>query len=192
MCTLSRLTYSLEVKLNIFLKAFEFERRIEDPELQVDALLETYSAKKKTRNRAIIGRLIDTLTFMGQLGIPFRGHGVNGRLEPVSDVNNIDISTGNFRAILQLHSMGNSELATHLKEFPSNATYLIPDIQIKLITQSGEEILSSVSSEVKHASCFVVIADDTTDKSMTGQLNIVVRYLKGDTLTERCISVINQ
>ena len=33
MSILSRLTYSLEVKLNIFLQAFECERRIEDPEL---------------------------------------------------------------------------------------------------------------------------------------------------------------
>ena len=52
MSLLSRLTYSLEVKLNIFLQAFELERRIEGPELQVDALLETSSAKMKTRNRA--------------------------------------------------------------------------------------------------------------------------------------------
>ena len=45
MSILSRLTYFFEVKLNIFLQAFEFERRIEDPELQVDALIEASSAK---------------------------------------------------------------------------------------------------------------------------------------------------
>ena len=53
MSILSRLTYSLEVKLNIFLQAFEFKRHIKDPELQDDALLETFSAKMKTRNRAV-------------------------------------------------------------------------------------------------------------------------------------------
>ena len=74
MSILSRITCSLKVKLNIFLQTFEFERRIEDPELQVDALLETSSAKIKTQNRAVIERLIDILKFMGQLGIPFRGH----------------------------------------------------------------------------------------------------------------------
>ena len=146
----------------------------------------------KTRNRAVIGHLIDTLKFMGQLGIPFRGHRDSGRLEPVSDIKDIDTSTGNFRAILQLHSMGNSEIAAHLKESPSNATYLSPDIQNELITLIGEEILSSISSEVKDASCFAVIADETTDKSIKSQLSIVVRYLKGDTLTERCIGMINQ
>ena len=51
MTTLSRLTFSLEVKGNIFLQAFKFERRIEVPELQVDTLLETSSAKMETRNR---------------------------------------------------------------------------------------------------------------------------------------------
>ena len=124
MSTLSLLTYSLEVNLNIFLQSFVFERRIEDPELQVDALLETSSAKMKTRNRAAIGHLIDTLNFMGQLGIPFRGLRDSDRLEPVSDIKDIDTSTGNFRAILQLYSMGNFELAVHLKESPSNATCL--------------------------------------------------------------------
>ena len=106
------------------LDAHEFVQQ----ELQVYALLETSSAKMKTRNGAGVGHLIDTLKFMGQLGIPFRGHRDIGRLEPVSNIKNIDTSTGNFRAILPLHSMGNSELAGHLKESPSNAKYLSPDI----------------------------------------------------------------
>ena len=56
----------------------------------------------------------------------------------------------------------------------------------------GEEILSSISSEIKDAFCFAVIEDETTDKSIKSQLSIVVRYLKGDALTERCIGMINQ
>ena len=84
--------------------------------------------------------------------------------------------------------MGNSEIAAHLKESPSNATYLSPDIQKELITQIGEEILSSISAEVKNAIYFAVIADETTDLSIKSQLSIVVKYLKGDTLTERCIN----
>ena len=75
---------------------FEFEHRIEAQELQVDVLLETSSAKMKTRNRAAIGHLIDTLKFMGQLGIPFRGQWDSGRLKLVSDIKDIDTSTGNF------------------------------------------------------------------------------------------------
>ena len=122
MSILSRLTYSLEVELNVFLQAFEFERRIEDLEFQVYALLEMYPAKMKTRNRAAIGHLIDTLKLMGPLGIPFRGHRDSDRLDPVSDIMDINTSTGNFRAILQLHSMRNCKLAVHLKESPSNAT----------------------------------------------------------------------
>ena len=118
---------------------------------------------------------------MRQFDIPFRGHQDGGRLEPVSDIKNIDTSTGNFRAISQLQSMGNSELDTYLKEPPSNATYLSPDIQNKLITLIDEKILSSISPEIKDASCFAVIADETTDKSIKNQLSIVVRYLKGDT-----------
>ena len=58
--------YFLEVKVNIFFRAFEFKLRIEDLELQVDALLETSSANMKTQNHAATGHLIDTLKFMGQ------------------------------------------------------------------------------------------------------------------------------
>ena len=89
MSILSRLTYSLEVKLNIFLPSFTFEGCIEAPELQIDALLETSSAKMKTQNRAVIGHLIGTQNFMGKLGIPLRGHRDSGRLEPISDIKNI-------------------------------------------------------------------------------------------------------
>ena len=67
-----------------------------DPELQVDALLETSSAKIKTRNHAAI-------KLMGQLGILFREHPDSGRLEPVSDIKDINTSIGNFQALLQLH-----------------------------------------------------------------------------------------
>ena len=42
----------------------------------------------------------------------------------------IDASAGNFRAILQLHSMDNPELAARLKESPSNVTYLSPNIEM--------------------------------------------------------------
>ena len=78
------------------------------------------------RNRAAVGHLINTLTFMGQLGILYRGHRDNGRLEPVSDIKDINTSTGNFRAILglQLHATGNPELATHLKESASSLLML--------------------------------------------------------------------
>ena len=88
--------------------------------------------------------------------------------------------------------MGNFEPAAHLKESPSNATYLSPNIQNELITLIVEEILSSISSEVKDVSCFAVIAGKTTDKSIKSQLSIVVRYLKGKTLMKQCINVINQ
>ena len=87
----------------------------------------------KTRIRTAIGYLIDTLKLMGLLG-----HRDSGCL-----------LTENFRAMLHLHSMVNCELARHLKESPSNVTYLSPDIQNELITVIGEEILSSISSEVK-------------------------------------------
>ena len=209
---LSRFTYSLEVKRKIFLQAFESERCVEDSELQVAALPETFSAKMKTRNRAPIGHLIDTLKFLGQLGISFRGHrdsgrlepvsdikGINtstgnflGRLGPVSDIKGINTSTGNFRAILQLHLMENSKLVAHLEESSFNATNLSLDIQNQLITLTGEGILSTISFEVKNAFCFVGIANETTDKSIKRQLSVVVRYFKDNILTERCIGMINQ
>ena len=168
------------LNLAMFLQAFEFERRIQNPNLQVDSMLKTSFAKQKAFNRAAIGHVIHTLKFIGELGIPFRGHRDSGQVEPVTEIKDIDTSTGNFRAISQLHAMGNPDLARFLKESTSNATCLSPDIQNELIAIIGEEILSTISSEVKEAPCFAVIADETTDKSTKSQLSIVVRYLKGD------------
>ena len=65
MSVLSRLTYYLEVKPNTVLQAFALERRIENPEFQVDASLEKSSAKMKSRNRAAIKDLTDNLRSTG-------------------------------------------------------------------------------------------------------------------------------
>ena len=136
--------------------------------------------------------MIDSLKFIGQLGTRFGGHRDSGRFKSVSDIKDVNRSTKTFRAISQLHFMQYIELAAHLTESPFNATYLSPDIQNKLITLIGEKILSSIFSEVKDVSCIAVIADETTDKSIKSPLSIVVKYLNGDTLTERCIGMINQ
>ena len=77
--------------------------------------------------------MIGTLEIMVQLGIPFRGHRDSGRLESVRDIKDMDTLTGNFRAFLQFHFIGNSELAAHLKESPSNSTHLSPGIQNELL-----------------------------------------------------------
>ena len=60
-----------------------------------------------------------------------------------------------------------------------NATYLSPDIQNELITLIGEFYQVFFLKLKKDASCFAVIADKTTDKSIKSQS--VVKYLKGDT-----------
>ena len=65
MSKLTQLVYSLKVKLNLFLQVLEIKRPMQDPKLQVDALIETSFAKIKTRNRVAIRHLIDTLKFIG-------------------------------------------------------------------------------------------------------------------------------
>ena len=61
----TRLVHSLEVKLNVFLQVLEFERSMQELELQVNVLIETSPAKIKTRKRVAIGSLINTLKFIG-------------------------------------------------------------------------------------------------------------------------------
>ena len=65
MSKLTQLVYSLVVKLNLFLQVLETKRPMQDPKLQVDSLIETSSAKIKTRNCVAIRHLIDTLKFIG-------------------------------------------------------------------------------------------------------------------------------
>ena len=75
--------YFLEL---IFLQAYDFESRAEDPNLQVDALLKAFFAKTKARNRGTVEYLTDTLKLMGQLGVPFRRHRDSGRIKLASDI----------------------------------------------------------------------------------------------------------
>ena len=101
----------------------------------------------------------------------YRGHWDSSRLEPVSDIKDINTSTGNFPAVTQLHFMGNSKFAVNLKESPSNASHLSLDIENDLITLIGKKNLTRILCEVKDASCFAVIANETTDKSIISQLS---------------------
>ena len=55
------------------------------------------------------------------------------------------------------------------------------------MTLIGEENLPSISSQVKDAFRLAILADETTDKSIKSQLNVVVRYSKVDTLTNNVL-----
>ena len=50
----SWLQYFSKIKQNIFLDAFEFERRIKDPESQLHAFLEACSAMMKARSHTVV------------------------------------------------------------------------------------------------------------------------------------------
>ena len=129
---------------------------------------------------------------MGQLGIPFRGHMDSGRFEPVSDIKDINTPQKIFEPYYSVILRETPNLPRTSENLLLMLKYLSPDIQNELITLIVEDILSSIFAEVKNASCFAVIADESTNKLIKSQLSIVVKYLKGDILIERCIGMINQ
>ena len=151
--------------------------------MHVDSLHQTAAAKQKTENRAFIGHLINTLVFVGRLGIPYRGHRYNGWLAQLpNSIKDIDISKGKFPAILQLHSMGNKAPATFWENSTSNPSYHNQEMQNQLISLIGSEILSVISSEIRAAPGFAVIAAETSDLFGQSQLCIAIRNLSGNTL----------
>lgn len=91
---------------------------------------------------------------------------------------NDDQSTnlGNFRAILNYRSEGDDCLKNHLEQQGRNK-YITPQVQNEIISACEDIILKEIVREVNSSRCFTVLADETTDISVTEQLSLCVRYV---------------
>lgn len=88
-----------------------------------------------------------------------------------------DISNmGNFRSILLYRCKGDEYLTNILKSEGRNK-YITPQIQNEIISSCGNLILQTIVKKVNNSQCFSVLADETTDISVTEQLALCVRYI---------------
>ena len=68
---------------------------------------------------------------------------------------------------------------------PNNALYISHQIQNELIQTCADVLKEQIICEVRRASVFSVLADETADISGTEQLSVGVRYLRCDEGTKQ-------
>ncbi len=81
-------------------------------------------------------------------------------------------------------------LANHLSTASKTATYISKTTQNELIEICGDLIREQIITEVKCATFFTVIGDETTDVSNIEQFTFCLRYVFEDKVQERFISFI--
>jgi len=86
---------------------------------------------------------------------------------------------GNFRSILLYRSNGDEHLNSILQT-PGRNKYITPQIQNEIISSCENLILQTIVKKVNDSQCFSVLADETTDISVTEQLALCVRYMNNE------------
>ncbi|KAF0687421.1 52 kDa repressor of the inhibitor of the protein kinase-like, partial [Aphis craccivora] len=124
---------------------------------------------KENRKRLI--PIIECIILCGRQEIALRGHRDAGNIF-THDTSN----QGNFRSILLYRSNGDEHLNSILQT-PGRNKYITPQIQNEIISSCGNLILQTIVKKVNDSQCFSVLADETTDISVTEQLALCVRYI---------------
>ena len=121
-------------------------------------------------NRRFLNSIAKVAILCAQQNISLRGH----------DEGPNSLNKGNFREILDLLASENSQLLHRMQNSPKNAKYVSSDTQNDLLQAASAVLLQQITTEVKKANAFAVIADETRDLSYIEQLSICVRYVNAD------------
>lgn len=141
-----------------------FEKIMDRRELSVHESLNTVYHKEVEENRLKLRSIVSTILFCGRHDLPLRGKIDEGSV---------------FKDLLHFRvDSGDEILKNHLESGAKNSLYISHQIQNELIEICSDVLKSKIIEEVKHASAFSVLADETADISGTEQLSIGVRYLR--------------
>ena len=84
---------------------------------------------------------------------------------------------GNFEFFIKWLAKYDESLSEHLSTAAKNARYLSPQIQNKMINCLGESIRNALVTDIRKSKFISVMADVSSDVSMTEQLAVCIRYL---------------
>ena len=83
------------------LKSMDFLHSYENPDANIDILLDQNLRDQTKYNRSVLEKIIRAIIFAGKCGLALRGRRDDGELLCPDDFNDIDVFSGNFRALLQ-------------------------------------------------------------------------------------------
>ncbi|XP_011351324.2 zinc finger MYM-type protein 1-like [Ooceraea biroi] len=143
-----------------------FEKIMDRQQLSVHEALDSAYHKEVEENRVKLRSIISTILFCGQHDLPLRGKSDEGSV---------------FTDLLHFRIESRDKiLKNHLESGAKNSLYISHQIQNDFIQTCSDVLKGKIIEEVKHASVFSVLADETADISGTEQLSIGVRYLRCD------------
>ncbi|RVE46777.1 hypothetical protein evm_008561 [Chilo suppressalis] len=128
----------------------------------VQVALQTGHAKLIDENRNTLQPIVNTIIFCGTHDLPLRGK---------------ENDEGVFRDLLKLKiDSGDEVLRKHLEKGHKNAQYTSPRIQNEILNICGLLIREKLVDDVKAASAYSILADETADIAGKEQLSIGLRY----------------
>ena len=137
--------------------------------------------------------MVDTVIVCGRQELAFRGHRDDGPLDLSEERS--ESQTGkesNFKALLRYRAIGDEQLRESITNAPKNRLLTSWRVQNELIVTCGLAIQQDIVAKVREAGVFSVIADETTDKGVRGQLAINLRYADGKgNVREDMVSLLN-
>lgn len=157
----------------------------DNPELAIDHRLNSERSQLSIKNRLILKSIAETVIFLGRQGLSFRGH----RDDSPALAENPCSNHGNFLALLQFRvQSGDCVLEEHLKTAAKNAIYTSKTTQNEFISICGNLIQRKILKKIQEVGFFSVIADEATDIANEEQLSISIRFLDGETPSERFLA----
>ena len=103
---------------------------------------------------------------LAKRGIAFRGNWDSAAMK----------ENGNFEFFIKWLAKYDESLSEHLSTAAKNARYLSPQIQNEMINCLGESIRNALVTDIRKSKFISVMADESSDVSMTEQLAVCIRY----------------
>ncbi|KAG8233746.1 hypothetical protein J437_LFUL003816, partial [Ladona fulva] len=126
--------------------------------IPVDIQLISVHQQEIETNKEIVASIISTVMFCGTHDLPFRGKGNH---------------EGVFEDLIKLKiDAGDHILKEHIEKGGKNATYMSPQIQNEIISLCGDVIRDNITTDVKKAYAYSILADESSDISGKEQLSI--------------------
>lgn len=134
-----------------------------------------------SKNRYILGKLIDCIKFCGKFELALRGH------DETENSNN----PGIFRGLVSLMSELDSVLKQHIEKTENRVFLgLSKTIQNELLDSIYEVCLNLIKTELSQTNYIAIEVDETTDCATLSQLVLIIRYELMGKINERFISFV--
>ena len=82
-------------------------------------------------------------------------------------------------------------ICKRLEEGPSNAKYVSPQIQNKLLDIMGKMVREEIGAQVRNAGVYAIMADESKGISKVEQLSIALRYIRRGNVYERFVTYVH-